>query len=73
MAGLALELLDSVIVKKNMPGSTQAVQTLLVQGLSHDFSDRRMVTTVYTGESLVNGFLLNSATQGILGTNVLSY
>jgi hypothetical protein len=72
-AGLALELLDAVIVKKNMPGNTQAVQTLLVQGLSHDFSDRRMVTTVYTGESLVNGFLLNSATQGILGTNVLSY
>ena len=72
-AGLALDLLDAVTVKKNMPGGTQAVQTLLVQGLHHDFSDRRMVTTVYTGESLVNGFLLDSATQGIIGTNVLSY
>lgn len=72
-AGLALELLDAVTVKKDMPGSTQAIQTLLVQGLSHDFSDRRMITTVYTGESLVNGFLLNSATQGIIGTNALTY
>jgi len=44
-----------------------------VQGLSHDFNNRRMITTVYTGESLVNGFLLDSASQGILGTNVLSY
>lgn len=72
-AGLALDLLDAVTVKKNMPGNTQAIQTLLVQGLHHDFNDKRMVTTVYTGESLVNGFLLDSPTQGIIGTNVLSY
>jgi len=72
-AGLALELLDAVTVSKQMPGGTQASQTLLVQGLSHDFNDKKLVTTVYTGESLVNGFLLDSASQGILGTNVLSY
>jgi len=72
-AGLNLDLLDAVSVSKNMPGGTQATQILLVQGLSHDFNNRRMITTVYTGESLVNGFLLDSASQGILGTNVLSY
>lgn len=72
-AGLGVELLDAVQVTKAMPGNTTTTQTLLVQGLNHDFTDRTIVTTVYTGESLVSGFLLNSATQGIIGTNVLSY
>ena len=73
MAGLNVELLDAVEVTKVMPGSTTVTQQLLVQGLNHDFTNKTIVTTVFTGESLVAGFLLNSTTQGILGTNVLSY
>ena len=72
-AGLNVELLDAVTVTKVMPGNTSVTQTLLVQGLNHDFTNKTMTTTVFTGESLVAGFLLNSATQGIIGTNVLSY
>lgn len=72
-AGLNVELLDAVTVTKLMPGNTSVTQTLLVQGLNHDFTDKQTVTTIFTGESLVAGFLLNSATQGILGTNHLSY
>lgn len=73
VAGLNIELLDAVSVTKVMPGNSLAQQNLLVQGLSHDFTNRSIVTTVYTGESLVNGFILDSATLGILGTNALSY
>ena len=73
VAGLLVELLDAVTVTKSMPGSTSVTQTLLVQGLHHDFSNRKMTTTVFTGESLVAGFLLDSPTQGIIGTNALSY
>lgn len=73
VAGLSVELLDAVQVTKAMPGNTSVTQTLLVQGLNHDFTNQTITTTVYTGESLVTGFLLNSATQGIIGTNVLSY
>lgn len=73
MAGLNIELLDAVSVTKVMPGSTTATQNLLVQGLHHDFTNKSIITTVYTGESLVNGFILNSATLGIIGTNALSY
>lgn len=72
-AGLAVELLDCVTVKKLMPGSTSIQQTLLVQGLAHDFTNKKMTTTVYTGESLITGFVLNSATLGILDTSVLGY
>lgn len=73
VSGLNIELLDSVLVTKAMPGATSITQTLLVQGLNHDFSNRVMTTTIYTGESLIDGFILNSNTQGILDTNVLSY
>jgi len=73
VAGLNVELLDSVFVTKAMPGNTTISQTLLVQGINHDFTNRLMTTTIFTGESLIDGFILNSSTQGILGTNVLSY
>lgn len=72
-AGLAVELLDCVTVKKLMPGSTSIQQTLLVQGLAHEFNNKKMTTTIYTGESLLSGFVLNSTTLGILDTSVLGY
>ena len=73
VAGLNIELLDAVDVTKTMPGSTSVSQTLLALGIRHDFNNRKMTTTIFTGESLVNGFLLDSNTLGIIGTNALSY
>lgn len=72
-AGLAIELMDCVEITKVMPGSTSITQTLLVQGLHHDINFRKFTTTVYTGESLIDGFILDSASQGIIGTDTLSY
>ena len=72
-AGLAIELMDCVDVTKAMPGSTTITQTLLVQGLAHDVDNRKFTTTIYTGESLVDGFILDSLSQGIIGTDALSY
>lgn len=73
VAGLNVELLNAVSVTKVMPGSTTATQNLLVQGINHDFTNKSIITTIFTGESLVNGFILNSTTLGIIGTNALSY
>lgn len=72
-AGLAMELLDCVQVTKAMPGDTTITQTLLVQGLNHDFNNKKLTTTVMTGESLIVGFILDSNTLGILDTSVLGY
>lgn len=72
-AGLAIELMDCVEVTKAMPGSTTITQTLLVQGLDHDVNNRKFTTTVYTGESLIDGFILDSSSQGIIGVDALSY
>lgn len=73
VAGLNAELMDCVDVIKIMPGSTTINQTLLVQGLHHDITHRKFTTTVFTGESLIDGFILDSASQGILDTDALSY
>lgn len=72
-AGLNVELLDAALVKKSMPGNTSLSQKVLIQGLNHDFTNKTITTTVFTGESLVDGFLLDNSTQGIIGTNHLSY
>lgn len=72
-AGLAIELMDCVEVTKAMPGSTTITQTLLVQGLDHDVNNRKFTTTVYTGESLIDGLILDSLSQGIIGVDALSY
>lgn len=72
-SGLAIELMDCVEITKVMPGSTTITQTLLVQGLKHDVTHKKFTTTVYTGESLIDGFILDSASQGIIGTDALSY
>ena len=72
-AGLAIELLDCVEITKGMPGSTTIERTLLVQGINHDLSNRRMITTLFTGEALIDGFILGSQTEGVLDEDALSY
>jgi hypothetical protein len=72
-AGLSLELLDYLQVKKTLSGSTEITRDVLVQGIGFDGNKNSFMATIYTGEPLVKGFLLDSTSQGILGTNVLSY
>ena len=72
-AGLNVELLDCVEVTKGMPGNTTIVRTLLVQGINHDITNRRMTTTLFTGEALIDGFILDSLTEGVLDEDALSY
>jgi len=72
-AGLLIDLLDCVQITKEMPGATLIERTLLVQGINHDLSNRRMTTTLFTGEALIDGFILNSQTEGVLNEDALSY
>jgi hypothetical protein len=72
-AGLSAELLDAIRVTKTLSGSSTLTADVLIQGIQHNITRNKFETIYYTGESLVKGFLLDSTTQGILGTNVLSY
>lgn len=72
-AGVDIELLDGVTVTKTMPGSTSVTQPSLINGIHHDITKSSWMTTLFTAEPLLAGFVLNSTISGIIGEDVLSY
>jgi hypothetical protein len=68
-----LDYFDKVIVSNNQPGGSNITQTLFVQGLSHDITPTRWITTIQTYESLLDGLILNDSVKGTLDYNVLGY
>ena len=73
LAGVDIELLDGILVTKTMPGSTSVVQPSLVNAIHHDITKRSWMTTLFTSEPLLAGFVLDSTISGILDSDVLSY
>jgi hypothetical protein len=74
IAGLELEIFDLVNVTKTMPGSTSITRELFVQGVQHDITRTTFTTKILTSEPIIQAFILNSSTQGILDVaGVLSY
>lgn len=74
IAGLDMELFNLVNVSKIMPGNTSITREVFVQGLNHDITRTTFTTQVLTAEPIIQAFILNSATQGILDVaGVLSY
>jgi len=75
VAGLDAELFNLINVTKSTPGSSSVTLELFVQGVSHDITPNTWITTLFTAEPIIQAFILDSSTQGILdGTvGVLSY
>lgn len=73
LAGVDIELLDGVSVTKTMPGGTTVVQPSLVNAIHHDITKSSWMTTLFTSEPLLAGFVLDSTISGILDSDVLSY
>jgi hypothetical protein len=73
LAGVDIDLLDGITVIKTMPGSSSVTQPSLVNAIHHDITKSSWMTTLYTSEPLLAGFVLDSAISGILGEDVLSY
>jgi hypothetical protein len=74
IAGINLEIFDLVNVTKAMPGSTSITSELFVQGLQHDITRTTFTTKILTSEPIIQAFILDSESQGILGVaGVLSY
>ncbi len=72
-SGVDIELLDGISITKVMPGSTTFTQHSLVNGIHHNITKSSWMTTLFTSEPLLSGFVLDSAISGILDTDVLSY
>ena len=75
IAGVALEIFNLVTVTKSMPGSTSITKEFFVQGMQHDITRTTFTTKILTSEPIIQAFILDSPTQGILGSGagVLSY
>jgi hypothetical protein len=73
LAGIDIELLDGVTVTKTTPGSSSVVQSSLVNAIHHDITKSSWMTTLFTTEPLLAGFVLSSDVSGILGSDSLSY
>ena len=74
IAGLQLEIFNLVNITKAMPGSTSITRELFVQGVQHDITRTTFTTKILTSEPIIQAFILDSSTQGILDTaGVLSY
>jgi len=74
-AGLDLDIFNLINVTKTTPGSSSVTLELFVQGVQHDISNRVWTTRLLTAEPIIQAFILDSTTQGVLdGTQgVLSY
>ena len=70
---LRLDLFTTINITKAMPGGSSITKEVFVQGVNHDVSPGTWNTTVYTAEPIIQAFILDSTTQGILDSNALSY
>jgi len=74
-AGLELDIFDLVDITKSTPGAGSVTLELFIQGVQHDITTNTWGTKFFTAEPIIQAFILDSTTQGILdGANsVLSY
>ena len=73
VAALDTELFDPIKVTRTQPGGGTVTRSLSVQGIEHVISPSSWKPTFQTAEKILDGFILNSATSGKLGTSALSY
>lgn len=70
---LDLDYFDNVVITNLQPDGSTIIKNLQVQGIAHDITPNNWVTTLTTLEPIVDGFLLDNTTYGILNDDILSY
>ena len=70
---IGLDYFDSVKITNVQENGSTIVKVLQVQGLAWDITPNSMKCTVTTLEPIVEGFIIGSATSGIIGTSILGY
>jgi hypothetical protein len=70
---IGLDYFQNVEIENVQPAGSILTKTLQVQGLAWDITPNSMRCTVTTLEPIVEGFIIGSATSGIIGTSILGY
>ena len=73
LINLSLDIYTLINITKSMPGGSSVTQELFVQGVNHDISPGKWNVTVYTAEPIIQAFILDSSTQGLLDVDSLTY
>lgn len=72
-AALGLDYFAPITIKQTQPGGNILSKTFQIFGVAHDVTPNTWRTTFTTLEPIIDGFLLNNTSYGVLDTNVLSY
>jgi hypothetical protein len=70
---LDLDYFTPLRIQNIQPDGSMIVKTLQAQGFAWDITPNQMQVTITTLEPITDGFTLDSAVQGIIGTSVLAY
>ena len=72
-AALNLDFFDPVTITSTQPGGTELSKTEQIFGVNHVITPGSWKTTFTTLEPIIDAFILNSTSFGVLDTSVLSY
>jgi hypothetical protein len=70
---LNMDIYQLIDITKTMPGGSTINRTVFVQGVNHDVTPTTWNATFYTSEPIIDAFILDSSTNGILDVNALTY
>ena len=70
---LGLDYFDNVIITNIQPDGSIITKNLQIQGVNWQISPNSWTGNFTTLEPIVDGFILNSATYGVLDEDILSY
>jgi hypothetical protein len=70
---LNLDYFQPLKITNIQPDGSTIVKTLQAQGFAWDITPNQMQVAITTLEPITDGFTLDSAVQGIIGTSVLAY
>jgi hypothetical protein len=73
IAGLDLDFFDPITITTTQPNSTSLTKTVQVFNITHQIRPDSWKVRFGTAEPIIDGFILDSAVSGILGTSVFSY
>jgi hypothetical protein len=70
---LSTDIYDLVFITKAMPGGSTVAKELFIQGVENNITPNNWTMRLLTAEPLIQAFILDSGTQGLLSINALSY
>ena len=72
-AALGLDFFSPITIQTSQPGSTSITKTEQIFGISHSITPGSWRVNWVTMEPIIDAFILNSTSFGVLNTSVLSY